>query len=165
MELVVARVSEVWGPGGGGQGSLVRAVASGRFRLIGDGDVAHQMAYVDDVAAALELCGRVPVTGVRRYLISGPPATFADFVHALARAAGSRVGTAPALGPPARAVLAGLSRARLAPALANVLDYHLRPRAYDLRRSRAELGPYHHTNADAGVRATLDWHLGDERRG
>ena len=51
LPVVVARISTVWGPGNASWIGLFRSIASGRFRLIGDGTNRHHIADVSDVFA------------------------------------------------------------------------------------------------------------------
>lgn len=54
--LVVARLTALYGPGDRGTLPLFRAVARGRVRIVGAGDVPCQLTHVDDAAALLCAC-------------------------------------------------------------------------------------------------------------
>lgn len=163
LELVVARLSETFGPGGTSHAAFFGAVADGGFRVVGGGRQRHQMGYVEDTARALVACGRVPAAAGRIYLISGAEWSFRDLVESMGRAAGKAVSFTPFLGPPARLVARAAERWPWSggAALSRILDYHLRPRSYDLSRTRADLGLPPSTPLDRAVAATMAWYRPD----
>lgn len=161
IEVVVARLSEVFGPGSRAQGPLFQAIAGGGFRVPGDGRHPHQLVAVDDAVRALVSCGRTPAVN-EPILISGPRITLRQWLDAIGAAAGTGVRYFAAAGPPGRVLL------RLASVLPITIggsrrlnwDYLLRPRAYDLIRSREVLGDYQQADLAQGVGATLEWYRG-----
>ena len=99
LPVVIARISTVVGPGARAWLPLARAIAAGRFRLVGDGSNFVDLVAVDDLVAGLRLCTTAPKAVGRRYVLgSGGPTTFATFVTEMARALGV---AAPVEGPPA----------------------------------------------------------------
>jgi len=60
LPVVVARLPAVVGPGCHGMLGLARAVATGRFRMIGDGSKRKHLGHVRDMAEGLILCARSP---------------------------------------------------------------------------------------------------------
>ena len=160
VETVVARLSEVFGPGSSSHGPLFLSVARGRFRVIGDGRQAHQLAYVDDAVRALEACGTLPGAAGESLLISGPRIAFREWIEGIAAAAGTSVRFLGAAGGPARALLYALRSVPLHVGGARRLawDYMLRPRAYDVQRSLEVLGAYQGSDLTRGIEATLAWY-------
>ena len=160
VETVVARLSEVFGPGSSSHGPLFLSVARGGFRVIGDGRHAHQLAYVDDAVRALDACGRLPGAAGKALLVSGPRITLREWIGGIAMAAGTSVRYFGAAGGPARALLHALGSVPIHVGGSRRLawDYMLRPRAYDVRRSLEVLGPYQGSDLNRGIEATLAWY-------
>ncbi len=150
VELTVARLSEVYGPGSVGHQSLIESVLCGNFRVVGDGRHAHQIVHVEDAARALEACGSRDKAAGATMLISGPRVTFRDWVGGIASAAGVEVTYTPRFGLPARLALRSLPRAVLGSRW-QMLDYQIRPRAYALDRSLELLGPYQRVSLERGL--------------
>jgi nucleoside-diphosphate-sugar epimerase len=112
LPVVIARISTVVGPGARAWLPLARAIAAGRFRLVGDGSNSVDLVAVDDHVAGLRLCATAPGAAGRRYVLgSGGPTTFGAFATEMARALGV---AAPVEGPPAAPYRALVRTASLA---------------------------------------------------
>lgn len=99
LPIVIARISTVVGPGARAWLPLVRGIAAGRFRLLGDGANSIDLIPVDDLVAGLVLCASVPGVDGRRYVLASNGATtLAVFVAEIAHALGVGI---PPEGPPA----------------------------------------------------------------
>ena len=144
--LIIARLTETFGPGSPGELGILTSIAEGRFRLIGDGRVLHHLSTVDDTAAGLLALARTEAAGGSVLHIGSRPRTLRDFVSAASEALGQPLRATPWAGPPAQAALQLLRSApalsRRAAALHAMLDYQLRPRAFSIDRSLALLGDY-----------------------
>jgi len=155
--LVIARLTETFGPGSPGQFGLLTGIAEGRFRLIGTGRVLHHMSTVEDAVAGLLALARIEGAGGAVLNIGSPPRTLRDFVEAASEELGRPVRETPWAAPPARALLRLLARAGsvspIAPGLHAMLDYQLRPRAFSIRRSLSLLGNYARSDFTACVAA------------
>jgi nucleoside-diphosphate-sugar epimerase len=166
VELVVARPSQVYGPGDCRLLALFRGIARRRFVLLGTGNVSVHLVYVDDLVEGLRLCGESSQASGRTYtLAGGETMRLGDLVRLVAREAGVRpwpfrlpvwpawcaaalcegmcrvVGTAPPL-----------ERRRLA--------FYTEQRAFDISRARAELGFAPKVDLREGVRRCLEWYRG-----
>jgi nucleoside-diphosphate-sugar epimerase len=71
LPVVVARIATVWGPGTTSWLGLFRSIASGRFRVMGDGTNRHHIIDVSDVVHGLALCGSVRGVEGRTYILAG----------------------------------------------------------------------------------------------
>jgi nucleoside-diphosphate-sugar epimerase len=166
LELVIARPSNVYGPGDRGLLRVFRAVARRRWITLGLGRISCHLTYVDDLVEGLRLCGDVPGASGRTYILAGPEVTSLDeFVRLIAREAGVRP---PWLHLPVWPVrLAGAAwdwaslalRVEPAPWRARV-DFHTRSRSFDTSRARLELGYDPRVGLREGVRRCLEWYKG-----
>ena len=162
LELTIARLSEVYGPGSVGHRALVEHVLAGGFRVIGDGHHPHQMIHVADAARALDACGRQPGAANATVLVSGPRVTFREWIGSIATAADVAVTYTPSLTIPIRVALRSLPKACFVGRW-QTLDYHVRPRAYAVDRSLRLLGPYQRVSLEQGVPDLVRQHLEDAR--
>ena len=135
-QLVIARLTGVYGPGDVTRRHLFERIAAGQFRLIGDGRAMHHVSAVHDVVAALIACAEAPDARGRTLNIGSPPKTLRHFVETAAALLGTRIKATPALQPAAAAMLALLERSptlrRRLPSLHATLDFQVRPRLYSL---------------------------------
>jgi len=163
IELVVARIPEVYGPGDRRLLKLFRAIERGKFVNIGPGRNLHHPMYVDDLAAALLGLAVHPEAPGKVFLLAGREA----------------VSTNDMVGAVAAAVEAGPPKIRLplAPLLgvATLMEVALRPlgvqpplhrrrmdffrKSFSLRPTRAaQLGIVPQTTFRDGARATANWY-------
>jgi len=163
IELVVARIPEVYGPGDRRLLKLFRAIERGKFVNIGPGRNLHHPMYVDDLTAALLSLAVHPEAPGKVFLLAGREAVSTnDMVGAVAAAVDS---AAPKI------------RLPLAPLLgvATLLELTLRPlgvqpplhrrrmdffrKSFSLRPTRAaQLGIVSQTTFREGARATANWY-------
>jgi nucleoside-diphosphate-sugar epimerase len=112
LPVVIARISTVVGPGARAWLPLIRTIAAGRFRLVGDGTNAIDLVAVDDLVSGLLLCATTPGVEGRRYVLgSGGSTTFGEFAREIAQALDV---AEPVQGPPAapyRALVRGAALA------------------------------------------------------
>ena len=85
LDVTIARLSEVYGPGGASHRALVGDVLTGGFRVVGDGKHLHQMIHVDDAARALVACGRESDAANTTVLVSGSRVAFREWIGASPR--------------------------------------------------------------------------------
>lgn len=164
LELVVARPSLVYGPGDRHLLGLFRAIKSGYFRIIGDGQNLVHPVYVDDLVDGLMTCleSEKAAGGVYN-LVGREPVTFRRFCEAIAAALGRRlpgatipVGLARAAGAMLEGVraLTGLD----VPLTRSRVDFMTSSRAYDPSRAERELGFRAETGLEEGMKAAVAWY-------
>lgn len=163
IEVVAARIPEVYGPGDRRLLKLFRAIERGRFVNIGPGENLHHPMYVDDLTEALLVLAQHPAAPGQVVLLAGKEA----------------VTTNAMVGAVAEAVAAPAPRTRLplAPLLgvATLMELTLRPlgvqpplhrrrmdffrKSFSLRPTRAAtLGIEPRTGFQQGARATAAWY-------
>jgi len=144
--LVVARLTETFGPGSPGQMGVLTKIVAGRFRLIGNGRIPHHMSTADDTVAGLLRCGDQPAAGGRTLNIGSPPRSLRDFVAAASAGIDCPLRDTPWAGLPATLLLqllrSKLRKRALVPRIHEMLDYQLRPRAFPITLSVRLLGDY-----------------------
>lgn len=163
LPVVIARLSEVYGPRDRTWLSLFRDAASGRINLPGSGRHAIHLSYVDDVVEGLIRCACANGTAGRIYLIgTDRPSSLWEFVEAIATEAGTEARRRPWMDLPLKAATAisdaVLSPLRIRPAAFRKLEFFTRPRRYDVSRAIREIGLAAGVPLREGVRRTLAWY-------
>jgi len=163
VPFVIARITEVLGPGCRSWLPLLRSVAAGRLRLIGQGKGRHHPADVSDIVDGLILCGTMPVTPGRAYNLAGPAAiNIADMVRAIAAAL--RAGPDLPRFVPALPVELYLWLNRIAGRVAGVklprvesIVFLTGDRVLDISRARTELGFAPRFTVSHAISRTVEW--------
>ncbi|HXI02480.1 MAG TPA: NAD(P)-dependent oxidoreductase [Candidatus Saccharimonadales bacterium] len=164
LELVVARPSLVYGPGDRHLLGLFKAIRSGLFRVVGDGENLVHPIYVDDLVDGLLACLQRPEAAGRTYnLVGRRPVSFRKFCEAVAGALGKKL--------PAGSIPPGLARAagaffevvqavgRITPPLTRGrVEFMTSDRAYDGSRARTEIGFDAGTDLEEGMARTVAWY-------
>jgi len=163
IEVVAARIPEIYGPGDRRLLKLFRAIERRRFVNIGPGTNLHHPMYVDDLTAALLALAQHPEAPGQVFLLAGKEAVTTNAMVAAVAAAVA----APA--PRARLPLAPLL------GVATLMELTLRPlgvqpplhrrrmdffrKSFSLRPTRAAaLGITPRTGFREGARATAAWY-------
>ena len=145
--VVLARPTALYGAGDRATLPLLRAIARGRVRMVGDGGVPCQLTHVDDAAALLHACAGWCLAGVSADVLlvgSEERATVRSLIEIVARAAG----TTPRVTVVPRAPLAAAWRLQRAiarclhpmPGRFDGLDFFLTDRTVDVSKARRVLG-------------------------
>lgn len=162
LPVVLARTSAVLGPGAMSWLNLFKTIASGRFRLIGDGHNHHHVADIADIVDGLVLCGSVPGIEGRTYILAGAESVrLRDLVQTIVEAVGAP--ELPANLPAGPFYLYETSSRYLYSWIgcrlprADRIDLYLGDRAFDLSRSRRELSYGPRVSTKEAVRRTAVW--------
>ena len=92
QSVVIARLPGLMGPGSMNWLGLARAIATDRFRIIGNGENHDHVAYVSDVVDAVRLCAETPGVDGQSYLIASEEAvTVNQIIEVIARELGVSV--------------------------------------------------------------------------
>ena len=162
LPVVVARLGGTFGPGAIGWLGLFRAIAAGRFRLIGRGLGRYPASDVEDIVAGLVGCGTVPGIEGRVYNLAAPvPVRIAELVELIRRAVGG-----PRFGPPLPDLSLRLQRAaqrvsmrlsgRSLPGFGRV-EFFLGDRAVDVSRARRDLSYAPRADPADSIERTARW--------
>ncbi len=71
LQVSVVRPAGIYGPGDTRFLKLFKAIALGRFVMVGSGRTLYHMTYVDDVVHGLMLAGKVPAAVGEAFIIAG----------------------------------------------------------------------------------------------
>lgn len=164
LELVIARPTGIYGPGDRRLLKLFKGVATGRFVMLGRGDIFYHLTYIDDLCEGFRLCGEVPQAAGRVYILAGGEVT--TLKELVARIAGVAGVTPPRRSLPVwpvwtvGAIVEGVCAVLKVepPIYRRRVDFFTKSRAFDITRARAELGYAPQVGLEEGIRRTLDWY-------
>ncbi len=92
LPVVVARISETYGPGDRRLLKLFKAIKKGVFFMIGSGTNVHHLIYVDDLVEGLRLAARAEHAASKVVVLAGKePVTTKEMVEMIARQLGADV--------------------------------------------------------------------------
>jgi len=160
-ELVIARPSRIYGPRDRSLGRVFRAIARGRFLLVGPCTAQNDFVYVDDVVDALV---RMAIRGGGVYMVGGPEhVSIRRFFAEVARALGRRlprvrVPFGPALVASALVARAYVMLGREPPVAPKRLAFFRNGRVVDHSRARRDLGYDPAVGVREGVQRTALWY-------
>jgi nucleoside-diphosphate-sugar epimerase len=162
LPVVVARLGGSFGPAATGWLGLFRAIAAGRFRLIGRGRGRYPAGDIADVVSGLVGCGTVAGIEGRVYnLAAAEPVRVAELVELVRVAVNG-----PPLGAPLSDLPLRLQRAaqrvamrlsgRSLPGFGRV-EFFLGDRAIDVSRARRDLGYAPRADPSGSILRTARW--------
>lgn len=90
IEVLIARISETYGPGDRRLLKLFRGLRKGRFFLVGDGANLHHPIFIDDLLEGLLLSATVPAESGATFVLAGRDSVATrEMVGSVARALGT----------------------------------------------------------------------------
>lgn len=166
MVVTANRPAMVYGPGDLRMLKLFRAVLSGRFRMIGSGEVLAHLGYIEDQTDSFILCALAPreaVHGEAFNIASDEPLTLNELVELIARHGGVKVSRLRI--PVAPVWLAALA-CELAckpfglrpPLFRRRVGFFTHDRAFDVSKARDRLGYRSRWSNSDGIRETIQWY-------
>lgn len=166
MVVTVNRPAMVYGPGDVRMLKLFSAIESGKFVMIGDGEVLAHLGYIDDQVDSLLLCAvktRALVHLQAFNIASGSYMTLNELVSSIAEATGKRI---PKFRIPVAPVwLAGLLCEILCrpfgikpPIFRRRVGFFTHNRAFDLSKAKQALGYESKVDHQEGIRLTVNWY-------
>ena len=161
---VIFRPVGIYGPGDTRFLKLFRHIASGRFRMIGSGDVLYHLTYIDDLVSGIVLCGTRPGIEGEIFTLGGPEyTTLNEFVRLVAGALDVPVPTRHF--PVWPVWLAGAACEVLCrpfpihpPIYRRRVDFFIKDRAFDISKARRVLGYEPGVDMKTGLRKTVEWY-------
>jgi len=154
----------IHGPGDMRFHKLFHTIASGAFRMIGDGRVLYHMTYIDDLVAGIILCGEHPSALGQTYILCGPRYTsVTELVATVARVVGRP--------PPRGHIPAGpvLVAAKICEAICRPLgvepplhkrrlDFFLVDRGFTSAKAAREINYVPRVPLEEGLERTASWY-------
>ncbi len=164
LPIVVFRPGGIYGPRDLRFLKLIKAIKNRRFVMLGSGEVAYQMIYVDDLVDGILRCGaREEATGNIYILTGEEPTTLNQLVRAIAEVLGVRP---PWLHFPVTPVyLAGFLCELVfkplgihPPLYRRRIDFFRKNRSFDISKAKRELGFHPRTDMKTGIGLTAEWY-------
>src|SRR6266702_4491792 len=164
LPISVIRPGLVYGPGDIHLLGFFVSIKKGLFRVINGGKAELHPVYIDDLVAALLLCGERPQAPGRSYSIAGEcPVTVRELALAIARALDRELpaGSIPLwlanLASDIFAVMPGM-KGEQAPLTRSRVKFLTNSRIYDISRARSELGYTPRVELEEGMKRTAVWY-------
>lgn len=163
LPVVIVRLPGVFGPGSLSLLGLVQIIASGTFRMIGNGENHDHLGYVSDVVDALQRCARTDGIEGECYLIAGAEAVK---VKDLTRMIAEELGVSSSFGQlpiaPYRAFnhVAEAVYRQFQVDLPRIHRYalFLADKVLDLSKAKTQLGYNPSVSVEAGIHQTVQWY-------
>ncbi len=164
LKATIFRPVGIHGPGDMRFHKLFRAIASGAFRMIGDGRVLYHMTYIDDLVTGIIACGEHPAAVGQTYILCGPRyTTLTELAEGVAKAVGrplkrGHIPVWPVM-IAARACEAICRPLRIEPPLhRRRLDFFVNDRGFSGAKAARELGFVPQVSLEEGLRRTARWY-------
>jgi nucleoside-diphosphate-sugar epimerase len=164
LPIVIFRPGGIYGPRDLRFLKLIRPIKTGRFIMLGSGEVVYQMIYIDDLIDGIMLCGtREEAIGKIYILTGGEATTLNQLVQMIADVLGVRP---PRLRFPVTPVyMAGFLCELLfkplginPPLYRRRVDFFRKTRCFDISKARRDLGFHPKTDLKTGIGLTADWY-------
>ncbi len=164
LPVVVFRPGGIYGPGDLRFLKLFKGIKKRGFVMLGSGEVAYQMVYIDDLIDGILRCGTHEKAVGNVYILTGDkPVTLNRLVEVIAEALSV---SAPRLHVPVTPVyVAGFILELLCkpfgihpPLYRRRVDFFRKTRAFDISKAKNELGFRPQTELKTGVTLTAAWY-------
>jgi dihydroflavonol-4-reductase len=164
VEVAVVRPGAIYGPGETRLLKVFRAIARGRYAIVGSGRPFYHLVYIDDLVAGFLLALDRPEAAGQAFIVAGPRyVSQAELAATIARHTGGRV--LPVHIPAAPVQFAGdLCEALcvpfgLEPPLhRRRVDFWTKSRAFSIEKARRLLGYAPKVDVEDGVAKTAAWY-------
>jgi len=164
MEGAVVRPVGIYGPGDTRFLKLFKFINSGKFRMIGKGDVLYHLTYVEDLVEGFILAGESAAAVGNVYTIGGNEYfTLKELVREIAQVLHMPTPRKSVPLPPvylAATICESICRPlKLEPPLyRRRLDFFTKDRAFDITKAKTELNYEPKVPLKQGLRKTADWY-------
>ena len=166
MVVTVNRPAMVYGPGDTRMLKLFKAIASGKFRMIGSGKTLAHLGYIEDQTDSFLLCATAPratVHGEVFNIASNDPMSLNELAAMIAEEAGVPLSSLHI--PVAPVWIAGLLNEIIAKPFGvkpllfrRRVGFFTHDRAFDLSKARERLGYHSKLSHREGIAKTIAWY-------
>jgi len=162
---VVFRPVGIYGPGDTRFLKLFRHVKSGRFHMIGSGEVYYHLTYIDDLVDGIILCGTRKEALGNVYILGGADyGTLNEVVATIADILGVKLSRLRIpFGPVYAAAFLSEKLCRPLgvepPIFRRRVDFFRKDRAFNISKARRELGYDPKVGVREGLKKTADWYI------
>lgn len=164
LPVTVIRPAAIYGPGDRRLLKLFKLVATGRFKMIGDGSTLIHPVYIDDLVNGMILAyesskavGQIYILGGKRYV------SLSEWTKIIAKEAG--VALAPFSIPYAPVWLAAATCEAVCapfgiepPLFRRRVDFFIKNRAFSIKKAKEELKFLPKTDLEEGAKKTIEWY-------
>jgi nucleoside-diphosphate-sugar epimerase len=164
VPVVVVRPGAIYGPGETRLLKLFKAIARGRYAIVGSGRPFYHPVYIDDLVAGFLLALERPEAIGEAFIVAGPRyVSQTELAALIARATGGHVWPFRIPAWPLQA-LGGLCEAICVPLGIDPplhrrrVDFWTKSRAFSIEKARRLLGYAPQVDVEQGVGRTADWY-------
>jgi nucleoside-diphosphate-sugar epimerase len=162
---VVFRPTGIYGPGDTRFLKLFRHIKSGRFHMIGSGEVSYHLTYIDDLMDGIILCGTKREALGNIYILGGERAmTLNELAGTIAEILGVNLSRLRI--PFAPVYAAAFVCEKLCkpfgiepPLYRRRVDFFRKERSFDISKARRELGYNPKISPREGLKRTAEWYV------
>jgi nucleoside-diphosphate-sugar epimerase len=164
VPVAVVRPGAIYGPGETRLAKLFRAIARGRYAIVGSGKPHYHLVYIDDLLDGYELAMTHPGAAGEAFIVAGPRSVSQTELAAnVARATGGSV--LPVHIPVAPIHIAGdLCEALCVPLEIDPplhrrrVDFWTKNRSFSIEKARRVLGYAPRVDVEEGIARTAAWY-------
>lgn len=164
LPVAVVRPAAIYGPGETRLLKLFRAIARGRYAVVGSGKPGYHLVYIDDLVAGYRLALEHPKAPGEAFIVAGPRAVSqSELAAQIARATGGRV--LPFRIPAAPLQWAGSLCESVCvplgiepPLHRRRVDFFTKHREFSIDKARRLLGYEPRVDVEEGIRKTAAWY-------
>jgi dihydroflavonol-4-reductase len=164
LPVVVVRPAAIYGPGESRLAKLFRAIARGRYAIVGSGRPHYHLAFIEDLLDGYLLALTHSAAPGQAFILAGPRSvSHADLADAIARHTGGRV--LPFHIPVAPIHLAADLCAAVCvpleiepPLHRRRVDFWTKNRSFSIEKARRTLGYEPKVDVDEGIARTAAWY-------
>jgi dihydroflavonol-4-reductase len=162
--VAVARPTAIYGPGDARLLKLFHSIATGRFIMLGTGEIYYHMVHITDLVSGLRLLGEHPRAAGEVFILGGEGyQKLRDIVALMARSMG--VPTPERRLPAWPFQIAGSICERICiplgiepPIYRRRVDFFTKSRAFSIEKAKRVLGYRPTVDLESGIRSTVEWY-------
>ena len=164
LPVVVVRPGAIYGPGETRLLKLFRAIARGRYAIVGSGRAFYHPVYIDDLVAGFLLALDRPGVSGEAYILAGPRyVTQSELAALVARHTGGRVLPVHVPAAPVRWAAALVEALCVPfgvepPLHRRRVEFWTKSRAFSIEKARRLLGYAPQVDVEEGVARTAAWY-------
>lgn len=164
LEVAVVRPGAIYGPGETRLLKLFKAIARGRYAIVGSGRAFYHLVYIDDLVQGFLLALDRQEAAGQSFIIAGPACVSqSDLATLIARHTGGRLWPFRIPARPIRWAAAACEALCVPfgidpPLHRRRVDFWVKSRAFRITKARRMLGYEPHVGVDEGISRTAAWY-------
>ncbi len=163
LDLVIIRPGWVYGPGDKRTFKLIKAIASGKFFIIGKGKTFQTPIFIDDLIEGIYLCFQKGVSGEIYHLAGLEILTVKEMAEIIAKKLDKKIFPLKFPVAPAKILAFGMDRVykifgKEAPLTPSKINFFTKSKPLSIEKARKELNFYPRTSFHEGIEKTVLWY-------